>query len=217
MSITTEKYLSEMPPEMATDESIAQWVTSIISPQNVGVFLSCIMTLQYSSDPAQSIMWLLFIILFMTVPPLSYVYWLVHTGYLEDIYMPNRSKRLRPLSVTMAWLILSFMVMRFLGAPSIVESVTLITIMLVTVLSAVTLFWKISFHSAAISAASVCLIAMNGLTAVPSLLLIPVVGWSRVRLNRHTPGQVVMGCVAGIVITIIMLFFVVSQGLLTTA
>ncbi len=212
MSATTENYLAKPP----FDETIARWVTNVISPHNVAVLLSCVMTLRYSPNISEGISWLAFILLFMTGPPLAYAYWLVRIGYLQDIHMPNREKRLRPLIVTMSWLLISLSLMLYLEAPAIVELVTITAILMISILASVTLFWKISFHSATISAAVTTLIVITGYIALPTILLIPLVGWSRVRLKRHTIWQVIMGCLAGTVVTLLMVSIIISQNLLPT-
>ncbi|MFI7578245.1 phosphatase PAP2 family protein [Micromonospora sp. NPDC049497] len=41
---------------------------------------------------------------------------------------------------------------------------------------------------------------MFGLALIPSLALVALVGWSRVRLGDHTIGQVVAGALVGVLI-----------------
>jgi hypothetical protein len=76
-----------------------------------------------------------------------------------------------------------------------------------TALSIVTLFWKISFHSTAISAAASIGIVTSGITgwSIAFILLVPVVGWARVHLRRHTIGQIAAGCFAGISIGLLLI------------
>lgn len=57
--------------------------------------------------------------------------------------------------------------------------------------------WKISAHSAGIAGISVLIWQIIGTAGTPILLIIPLVGWARVRLGRHTLGQVIMGAVLG--------------------
>jgi len=91
---------------------------------------------------------------------------------------------------------------RYWAAPQIVEAFVLVTIVLVGILSLVTLFWKISFHGATISAAATATVMVTGSYAWPVVLLIPLVGWSRIRLQRHTPRQVIYGSLVGALIAL---------------
>ena len=84
-----------------------------------------------------------------------------------------------------------------------VESFVLAAAILMGILSLVTLFWKISFHGAAISAAATTTMMMAGSYAWPVVLLVPLVGWARIRLKRHTLRQVIYGSLVGALIALI--------------
>jgi membrane-associated phospholipid phosphatase len=67
----------------------------------------------------------------------------------------------------------------------------------IVVLAAVSPFWKISGHAAAVSSAAAIFVLMLGPAWLPLLVLIPAVGWSRVILRAHTLAQVVAGSLFG--------------------
>jgi membrane-associated phospholipid phosphatase len=186
------------------DEAIARWVSHLISPHIVGVIITAAIAFQFSQNPFETLVWLSLLLPLIIVPPLAYLFWLVHKGQLEDIYMPRRETRIRPLTVIMVWLLVCLGLIRYWRAPQIVEAFVLVTIVLVGVLSLVTLYWKISFHGATISAAATATVMVTGSYAWPVVLLIPLVGWSRIRLKRHTPRQVIYGSLVGALIALIV-------------
>lgn len=187
------------------DEAIARWVSHVISPHIVGVVLVSVITINYSDNPIEVLLWLALLMPLIALPPLGYLIWLVHTGSLEDIYMPTRETRLRPLTVLVVWFFVCLMLIRYWEATPIVEVFVLATMVLVGVLSLVTLFWKISFHGATITAAATATMMVAGsYYAWPVILLIPLVGWSRIRLKRHTPRQVIYGSLVGALIALIL-------------
>jgi membrane-associated phospholipid phosphatase len=185
------------------DKAIARWISHIMSPHIVGIVLVSAMAFQFSDDPRSIGLWLALVIPLLVVPPLIYLLWLVHRGTIEDIYMPNRKTRLRPLAVLMVWLLGCLGLIRYWEAPPVVESFVLAATILVGILSLVTLFWKISFHGAAISAAATTTVMVAGSYAWPVVLLVPLVGWARVRLKRHTLRQVIYGSLLGVLIALI--------------
>jgi membrane-associated phospholipid phosphatase len=191
------------------DVVIARWTSHIISPHIVGVILTSMITLRYSQDPSMAFLWLLVLLPVLVLPPLGYVMWLVRQGKLADIYMPDRETRLRPLTVMMVWALICWLFTRHFGAPPVVEVFVLSTAIMIGLLSLVTLFWKISFHAAAITAAAITMLLVSGSSAWPVVVLIPVVGWARVRLGRHTPRQVIFGAVMGAFIALLL-----AQGIL---
>lgn len=186
------------------DETIAQWVSGVVSPHVVGMVLISLMALNYSDNPLRVIQWLSLLLPMLVLPPLGYIVWLVRTGVIEDIYMPERRTRLAPLAVLIFWLLVCLNLIRYWQAPPAVEVIVLATTVLVSVLSLVTLFWKISFHSATITAAATATLMIAGTTSWPVALLVPLVGWSRVRLRRHTVRQVIYGAVIGAVIALLL-------------
>ncbi|HEX9921378.1 MAG TPA: phosphatase PAP2 family protein [Anaerolineae bacterium] len=184
------------------DEAIARWVSHVISPHVVGVVIISVISLQFSSSPLEVLRWLALLMPLLVVPPLGYLMWLVRRGLLKDIYIPNRRKRITPLVFMMIWLLFLWGLIRYLGAPPTVESLFVITIMLFGILGAITLFWKISFHAGIVSAAVTTAVILGGYSTWPVTLLVPLVGWSRVRLRRHTPRQVLYGSLLGMLITL---------------
>lgn len=191
------------------DETIARWISHVISPHIVGVSVISAVSLQYSHKPLTDLLWLLLLMPLIAVPPLIYLLWRVRRGTLEDIYMPDRRSRIVPLVMVMSWLLICLGLIHYLSAPSIIEIFVMATTVLVGALSLVTLFWKISFHAATISAAATAVVLIGGTSVWPALCLIPIVGWSRVRLGRHTMRQVVFGALVGILIA-----SVVANGIL---
>jgi membrane-associated phospholipid phosphatase len=174
-----------------------------MSPHIVGIVLISVMAYQFSDNPLSVMLWLALVVPLLVVPPLIYLFWLVHKGTIEDIYMPKRETRLRPLAVMMVWLLTCLGLIRYWQAPPVVETFVVTATILMGILSLVTLFWKISFHGAAISAAATTTVMMAGSYAWPVVLLVPLVGWARVRLKRHTPRQVIYGSLVGALIALI--------------
>jgi membrane-associated phospholipid phosphatase len=186
------------------DEIIARWISHVVSPHIVGVVITSAMALEYSSDPLKALLWLFGLMPLLVLPPLGYLLWLVRRGKLADIYMPERETRLRPLTLMMVWLLICWALIRHWEAPTIVEMFVLAATVMIGVLSLVTLFWKISFHGATITAAATATVLVAGSSAWPVMLLVPLVGWARVRLERHTPRQVIFGSLVGALIALIL-------------
>jgi membrane-associated phospholipid phosphatase len=186
------------------DEAIARWISHVISPHIVGVVITSVMALQYSPDPLKALLWLAGLMPLLVLPPLAYLLVLVRHGRLTDIYMPERETRLRPLTLMMVWLLACWGLIRYWQAPEMVELFVLMATVMMGVLSLVTLFWKISFHGATITAAATATVLVAGSSAWPVMLLVPLVGWGRIRLERHTPRQVFFGSLLGALIALLL-------------
>jgi hypothetical protein len=186
---------------------MARWVSNILSPPVVGSFLALGFVGFVAPNPKELWRWLELTIPLVTLPPLTYVVWLVRRGELADIHMPDRQARVKPLAVILGWMLICTLLLHAWGAPLALHLFLLAVLLLVGLLSLVTLFWQISFHSATISAAAATAVAVGGTTVWPITitLLVPLVSWSRIRLHRHTFRQVTAGCVVGLVVAILML------------
>ena len=130
------------------------------------------------------------------VAPMVYILWQVRQGRLSDLDVQLREQRARPLVLSvvcggLAWLLLAL-------GPAPTKMVVLaggLWLQLVIVLG-VTLRWKISMHSAAAASAATVAWSLLG-TPLPLLIGVPLIAWSRVRLQRHTFGQTAAGALLG--------------------
>jgi len=66
----------------------------------------------------------------------------------------------------------------------------------------INLRWKISVHTGFVTASLTVLILLYGAPGVIMAPLIPLVGWSRIELEYHSPAQVVAGA---LLVTVIVL------------
>lgn len=135
--------------------------------------------------------------LFVCVLPLLLLLGLVRLGKVTDHHVSNRGQRAPVLLMALASVVAGLLVLVAVGAPPSVVVMVLAIVGGIVVIGAVSPFWKISGHAAAISSSAVITALMLGPAWLPLLLLIPAVGWSRVVLRAHTVGQVVAGSLVG--------------------
>ena len=89
-------------------------------------------------------------------------------------------------------------------APAILIAVAAGGLLQTVGLMAVTTVWQISVHGAA--AAALATLVGLGLGTAPGVLaavMLGLVGWARIRLDRHTPAQVVAGAFVGLAAVLI--------------
>ena len=63
--------------------------------------------------------------------------------------------------------------------------------------------WKISAHAASMAVFVTLLVRLFGLPLLPSTVGIPLMVWSRVRLQRHTLMQTIAGSLLGIIVFVL--------------
>lgn len=186
-------YVLETPP--AWDERLAWWVSKLGSPPvlTVAAMLLC----AYADGASSAWAWASLSMALAVLLPAVYVLWLVRRGRVSDFDLFHRRQRLGPFVVTImstsaAWYLLQRgqapLPLRLLTGAGCIQALLLLII---------TLRWKISVHSAAAAGLVVIAWLLFATAALPFVLLLPLVAWSRLRLGRHTLPQTLAGTALG--------------------
>lgn len=187
--------------------SWARIVSDILSPPLVWAAVGLVVGLKYSLTPERGLLWAWIFGLFICLIPILYVGAMVQRGHISDIHMQHRKERYKPMLVTIGSAVVALLLLDGLGAPRVFPLLALISLVQVSLMLLITLFWQISMHMMSITAATVALSAMFaptiGVIAVPFVVL---VGAARLRLKRHTPLQVLAGTLVGGLVPIGVLY-----------
>ena len=138
--------------------------------------------------------------------PALYVVWMVKRGYISDIHMKIRSERLRPFLVSILCTGSTWAILRLSNTPIVMPMMAAIMLTLLVVMTIITLVWQISMHAMSVTGAVIAVGVFFGL--IPALIvmpLVPLVGAARLRLQRHTLAQVIVGTLLGGVVTLALL------------
>ena len=153
-------------------------------------------------------------VIFAAFIPYFLILFLYKAKKISDLQIPRRKERLFPLLIINICVIAGFFILLYLQPQRLMMSVYSIYLIGLPVISLITLFWKISFHATYITLFSIVYMIVFGKWAIFTLPLIPLVGWSRIKLRRHTLAQVIAGIS---VIGIISLAAFYMTGFLTTS
>jgi membrane-associated phospholipid phosphatase len=134
---------------------------------------------------------------FTSIGPMLYVLWLYSNDRISDLDMSVRSERERVFGIFVVFYALGTLVLWLVHAPALLTASMAGYTAASLVVQYITRYWKISTHALGITAPLVVLIYLYGAQPLPFLVLIPIVGWSRVWLRAHTILQVVAGTALG--------------------
>ena len=174
----------------------ATWVTEVFQPPVVVSIQLLISPLAEPGFPG-TVGYGALAALFVCVLPLIVLLVLVRLGKVTDHHVSDRKQRAPVLLMALACIAVGLLVLTAAGAPHSVIAMVLTVVGGVAVLAAVSPFWKMSGHAAAVSCAAVVSVLMLGAAWAPLLVLVPAVCWSRVVLRAHTVAQVVAGALFG--------------------
>jgi membrane-associated phospholipid phosphatase len=132
-------------------------------------------------------------VLFTSIGPMLYVFWLYATDRISDLDMSNREERERVFVVFVIFFVLGTIDLWLIGAPAIITASMAGYAVSALVVQWITRYWKISTHALGITAPLIALCVIYGPRPLPFLVLIPIVCWARVYLRAHTVLQVIAG------------------------
>lgn len=138
------------------------------------------------------------------------------SNFISDLSLADKKQRFTPfLFVTCFYGITAYMFYAKLSINNLIYLVFVATAVLLFILTVVTFFWKISAHAAGIGGIIGFIIAIGMAYPVPHLaivmaVLIVVAGlitYARLSLNAHTPLQVYLGLLLGMLLCYSTLYF----------
>ncbi len=184
------------PAAVRAKNRAARWLTEVFQPPVV-VTLQLLVSPVIEPGFPGTLAYGALAALFVCVLPLVLLLVLVKLGKVTDHHVSDRHQRAPVLLMALASVIAGLLVLQAVGAPRSVLVMVLAIVAGIVVLAAVSPFWKMSGHAAAVSSAAAIFVLMLGPAWLPLLVLIPAVGWSRVVLRAHTRAQVLAGSLFG--------------------
>lgn len=176
---------------------LARLVTEVLAPAPMVAALLLLVAWHSAPSAADAVRWGILAALFASFVPFLYIVRGVRRGRLTDHHVRLREQRRLPLLVGIASVLIGLTLLALWGAPR--DLVALVAAMAVGLSSSllVTLFWKLSIHTAVVAGAITILVLVFGPTLLVLAPLVALVCWARVAVHDHTPAQTVAGVALG--------------------
>lgn len=185
---------------MPGENKVAWAVTNVFAPQYVA-FLAPVLT-GGVADGLTGALWGLGAAAVCVGVPAAVIGIGVRRGRLDSMHVVDRTSRKGPLLSGLVALILGLVVLIAAGAPPVVKATVAVMLACVAVMGAVTIRWKISFHTGVVAGTTVMLAHL-----LPPAYILPIgaaitalVSWARVRVSHHTPAQTIAGATTGAIL-----------------
>ena len=178
------------------DTSLARAVTELLAPANLAVAQLLLVGWHSTPGPA-GLGWGLLAATFCGLLPYGIVITGVHRRRWTDRHLRARQQRPVPFLAAIASVLAGLALLLALDAPR--QLVALVVAMLAGLAATlvVTLWWKLSVHTAAAAGTVAILVLTFGPGFTLALPTVALVAWSRVRLGDHTPAQTLAGAALG--------------------
>lgn len=176
--------------------NVATVISRIFEPMVVLTIVSVLGGFHAGLSGAQ--LWQYFMKLFglMVLPVFIFRVWLVFSGRVKNWDIVARKERIVPLLLSVVFVI--FTTVLIAGFQNMVlNQLFSILVLWVVGFFLITLVWKISGHASISALGTGMLLSWYGIAWWPVLLIVPLVGWSRVIRRDHTVTQVIVGAIYG--------------------
>ena len=195
MDITSGDDVETPTGELPGQGAPAAWVvTYLLSPF---VLVSAYLLLMPWRSPETTWLQAVVALAFTTGLPWLGVVWMRQSGRVTDLHIRKRSQRWPVFVLAGISLLVGCGALVLLQAPAAVFSTLALILAGLLICLVVNLRWKVSVHTAV--AAFIWLNVFSGPDWGPAaaVFMTLLVGWSRLELRRHTPGQVLVGALVG--------------------
>ncbi len=195
-----------------TDYLWAQIVSNLISPPVVWAIW--VYPIAFEVTPSQNTAFFHATVftLLVCIMPMVYVGYMVKIGKIGDLHMRESHERYIPYAVSIVASCITMAVLYALGAHPVLLILSLISIVQLSIMLVGTYFNHISAHAMAITSVTSATALIFSLSR--SYLIVPIimlVVLARLVLNRHTPAQLIIGALIGILtpFSVIALLFLI--------
>jgi len=190
---------------MIPSKKLADILSYVFSPTVFAFYVIAIFLLfPPISYPENILISLILSIIFLCVFPVVAILYFKRKGTV-DIWVSNQNQRLPFYIIAIIGYVIAAVIFYIRNETVLfVLSVAYVGVTLaVTVGNFST---KVSSHSAGVAGPLTAVTLVYGILALPSFLLLPLVFWSRLKLNAHTFTQLTWGTIIGILVTFFVFY-----------
>ncbi len=174
-------------------ERVARLISNVLNPVTFGAVCIVVVTRQATASFSEMLHLMLTLSAINVIPIIAMTVFLLRSGRIDSVFIRNREQRTTLYLFAAVLLLLSCALLRMSGAPRTVLAFETAMTLVTFVYMFVNFRWKISMHAAFVGVTVATLCQLYGLLALFSLVMLPAVGWSRIKLGYHTLPQVVTG------------------------
>jgi membrane-associated phospholipid phosphatase len=194
-------------------QKIAKITTNILNPFLLSFIVFVLLAVESTATAAEALQWALICLALSVFPVFTVVIYLVCRKKLDGIFINTRRQRNSVYILASGFAVIGCVVLALLGAPELLLATFVSGLAAIILYMIINLFWKISLHTAFMSASVVILIIVYGGIAAWTVVLVPLVAWARIAMKLHTRAQVTVGALLSfaVVIVVFVLFGIIGQ------
>jgi len=187
-------------------ERIASLTSNILNPFLVSLVSILLLSFKSTSSALDAVKWSLISIAASILPVFLFIIYLVRKQKLESPFTNVRKQRTKIYLLAGVFAGVGCIIFPYLEAPPTLRATFVAGLSAVVVFMCVNLLWKISLHTAFVTASVTVLIILYGSMAAVAVVLVPLIAWSRIELKHHSPAQVAAGALLAALIVVVVFY-----------
>lgn len=172
---------------------LAAYISNLLNPFLLSLIVVLLVAYEASDTVADAFKWSLLVVGLCILPVFVTAAYLVQAGKMDSIFSNDRYQRRKVYPVAISCAVLTIFIMWLLEAPSLLMAVLVASIVSGLIFMTINLAWKVSVHTAFITALVVILFVLYGWVALLAAITIPLMSWARVVLKQHSVAQTIAG------------------------
>ncbi|MFC1961836.1 hypothetical protein ACFLWN_02150 [Chloroflexota bacterium] len=186
-------------------KKLAKLTSDIVNPFSMSLVMIILLCLRSATTVSSAIKWALLAVAFSILPVLAIILYLVHNEKLDSLFIKTRQQRSKIYLLAIFCVAICIGILFYLGAPAVLLAALISAFFAIIIYMGVNLWWKISVHTGFAAASITMIIILYGAIGLITSLLLPIIGWSRVKLEHHSPAQVAVGAALS-ALTVVIVF-----------
>ena len=187
-------------------ERIASLTSNILNPFLVGLVLILLLSFKSTLSALDAVKWSLISVAASILPVFGVIIYLVRSQKLESTFINVRKQRTKIYLLAGVCAGVGCVILYYLEAPKELIATFVAGLSAVVVFMCVNFLWKISLHTALITASVTVLVILYGSIAAVTVVLVPLIAWSRIELKHHSLAQVAAGALFAAVIVVVVFY-----------
>jgi len=189
---------------MQTDvrKRIADLTSSILNPFLVSLIIIVLLSFESASGISDALKWSLILAAISILPVFSAVVYLLRKGKLDGIFTAVRRQRTAIYVLSGVCAAVGYVILLISKAPLMLRAAFATGLSGVVMFTVINLWWKISLHTALVTALVTVMVILYGWIATAGVVLVLLIAWARLALRQHSLAQVVAGAALAALITV---------------
>ncbi len=185
---------------------IANLASNILNPFLVSLVLILLLSFKSASSALDAVKWSLILIALSILPVFLVITYLVRSEKLDGIFIKVRKQRTKIYLLAGVCAGVAYIILLCFEAPPTLVATSVAGLSAVVIFMGINLWWKISLHTAFVTALVTILIILYGSIVAVAIVLVPLIAWARIELKRHSLAQVAAGAFLAALIVVVVFY-----------